>query len=175
MLTEALSILDQYGLADLTMRRLASNLGVQPGALYWHFANKQTLLDAVAAEILAGLPQLRGGDWATAVKLWAARLHALLRAHRSGAEVVSGALALRPWEESPAAMVAAYLTERGIESDTARAFASGLLHLVLGHAAWEEQAAQLAELGIKEGGLPSDSTALLDDAVAMLTAGLGTA
>ncbi|MDQ6741232.1 MAG: TetR family transcriptional regulator, partial [Actinomycetota bacterium] len=31
----ALKILRDYGLADLSMRRLARDLGVQPGALYW--------------------------------------------------------------------------------------------------------------------------------------------
>ena len=51
----AMAILDEYGLADLTMRRLASSLGVQPGALYWHFPNKQTLLGALADRILAPL------------------------------------------------------------------------------------------------------------------------
>lgn len=44
VLDGAMAILDEFGLADLTMRRLATSLGVQPGALYWHFPNKQTLL-----------------------------------------------------------------------------------------------------------------------------------
>ena len=45
-------MLDRYGLADLTMRRLATELGVQPSALYHHFPNKQALLAAVADEVL---------------------------------------------------------------------------------------------------------------------------
>jgi AcrR family transcriptional regulator len=48
----ATAILDDYGIADLTMRRLARELNVTPGALYWHFANKQQLLGAVADRIL---------------------------------------------------------------------------------------------------------------------------
>ena len=48
----AIAVLDAYGLADLTMRRLGAELGVQPSALYHHFANKQALLAAVADEIL---------------------------------------------------------------------------------------------------------------------------
>jgi AcrR family transcriptional regulator len=32
----AMDILRNYGLGDLSMRRLARDLGVQPGALYWH-------------------------------------------------------------------------------------------------------------------------------------------
>ena len=46
-------ILDAYGLGDLSMRRLAERLGVKAGALYWHVANKQSLLAAVSDEILA--------------------------------------------------------------------------------------------------------------------------
>ena len=39
----ALELLSGYGLADVSMRRVASSLGVAPGALYWHIANKQEL------------------------------------------------------------------------------------------------------------------------------------
>ncbi len=55
VLDGAMAILDEFGLADLTMRRLATSLGVQPGALYWHFPNKQTLLGAVVDKILEDL------------------------------------------------------------------------------------------------------------------------
>ncbi|MGZ8713533.1 MAG: helix-turn-helix domain-containing protein, partial [Mycobacterium sp.] len=48
----AAALLDEYGIADLTMRRLARELSVSPGALYWHFANKQELLGAISDRIL---------------------------------------------------------------------------------------------------------------------------
>jgi AcrR family transcriptional regulator len=48
----ATAILDNYGIADLTMRRLGRELNVSPGALYWHFANKQQLLGAIADRLL---------------------------------------------------------------------------------------------------------------------------
>ncbi|GMA92600.1 hypothetical protein GCM10025869_31290 [Homoserinibacter gongjuensis] len=47
----ALRILDEWGLSELTMRRLGAALEVQPSALYHHFENKQTLLAAVADRI----------------------------------------------------------------------------------------------------------------------------
>ena len=47
-----LAILDEYGLGDLSMRRVADALGVQAGALYYHVPNKQSLLAAIADEIL---------------------------------------------------------------------------------------------------------------------------
>ena len=48
VVARALEVLDTYGLGDLTMRRLGTELGVQPSALYHHFATKQLLLAAVA-------------------------------------------------------------------------------------------------------------------------------
>jgi TetR/AcrR family transcriptional regulator, tetracycline repressor protein len=41
----AIRLLDEVGLDGLTMRRLAQELGVQAPTLYWHFENKQELLD----------------------------------------------------------------------------------------------------------------------------------
>ncbi|HRO29720.1 MULTISPECIES: TetR/AcrR family transcriptional regulator [Micrococcaceae] len=51
----ALAILTRFGLADLSMRRLARELDVQVGALYWHVKSKQELLVGVAARLLSGL------------------------------------------------------------------------------------------------------------------------
>ena len=48
----AIALLDADGLDALTMRKLATRLGVQAGALYWHFANKRALLDAMADRFL---------------------------------------------------------------------------------------------------------------------------
>ncbi|MDY6999879.1 MAG: helix-turn-helix domain-containing protein, partial [Actinomycetota bacterium] len=58
----ATTLLDDYGIADLSMRRLARELAVSPGALYWHFANKQELLGAVADRILEPVTDAPG-DW----------------------------------------------------------------------------------------------------------------
>ena len=57
----ATTLLDDYGIADLTMRRLARELQVSPGALYWHFANKQQLLGAVADRILESVDDVPAG------------------------------------------------------------------------------------------------------------------
>jgi TetR/AcrR family transcriptional regulator, tetracycline repressor protein len=58
----ALDILTRFGLADLSMRRLARELDVQVGALYWHVKNKQELLVGVAARLLSGLDGADGLD-----------------------------------------------------------------------------------------------------------------
>jgi AcrR family transcriptional regulator len=56
VLEAALKLLDELGLPDLTMRKLAASLDVQPSALYWHYPNKQTLLAEVSDTIVAGCP-----------------------------------------------------------------------------------------------------------------------
>jgi TetR/AcrR family tetracycline transcriptional repressor len=43
----ALALTDAEGLEGLTIRRLAQHLGVTPMALYWHFKNKDELLDGL--------------------------------------------------------------------------------------------------------------------------------
>src|SRR5260370_28603336 len=55
----ALTLLDEVGLEGLTMRRLATALKIQAPSLYWHFPNKQALLDGMADAIfgVASLPR----------------------------------------------------------------------------------------------------------------------
>lgn len=49
----ALQLLNEVGMDKLSTRALAARLGVAQPALYWHFANKSELLDALNAEVLA--------------------------------------------------------------------------------------------------------------------------
>ncbi|WP_377268039.1 TetR family transcriptional regulator [Peterkaempfera sp. SMS 1(5)a] len=53
VLTEALVLADREGLAALTMRRLATRLGVEPMALYRYAAGKQALLDGLVEAFFA--------------------------------------------------------------------------------------------------------------------------
>ncbi|GBE66189.1 TetR family transcriptional regulator [Mycobacterium sp. MFM001] len=91
----AAAILDQYGIADLTMRRLARELGITPGALYWHFPSKQELLGAVADRILqpAGTEARPDAAWPLRVRTICARLRDALLSHTDGAELVSASFA----------------------------------------------------------------------------------
>lgn len=51
---KALEIGDAEGLDAVTIRRLATDLGVTPMALYWHFKNKEQLLIGMADHLIAG-------------------------------------------------------------------------------------------------------------------------
>jgi AcrR family transcriptional regulator len=50
----ALEIGDVEGLDAVTIRRLASDLGVTPMALYWHFKNKEQLIIGMADHLIGG-------------------------------------------------------------------------------------------------------------------------
>jgi len=170
IVTTALNLLDTYGLPDMSMRRIASVLSVQPSALYWYFDSKQELLAAVADAILEDLPRFHGGDL-TRLRLWAARLHALLMNHRNGAELVWSVLCLTPWESGIGFQVEEELTQSGLSPAASRTAAQGILHLVLGHAFDDDQRQQAAQLNLAPGPSP-DSPKDLDDMVAVFVAGI---
>ncbi|MGY5766631.1 TetR family transcriptional regulator [Brachybacterium sp. DNPG3] len=152
----ALRILDELGLADLTMRRLASELAVQPSALYWHFADKQTLLAGVADRIvpLAPVPGDRpaeGEGWDQRLRSEAAALRAALLAHRDSAEVVSSTIALGLGANPSLARLRRAFDGERVDALMADRAASSMLHLVLGHVSLEQQRVQYERLGVRGG------------------------
>lgn len=149
-MTAAVNILNEFGLADLSMRRIAAALDVRPGALYWHVENKQSLLAAVAEEILAGLDRPTGPD-PGAIAAYARSLRAHLLAHRDGAEVVSAVLAMRLPTRSPVTELAGALQARPMGVPTADAAAALIVHFVIGHTLDCQGYAQSRALGVTEG------------------------
>lgn len=113
ILTAAFDILDEFGLGDLTMRRLARTLDVAPGALYWHFPSKQDLLGGIADRILEPTGDADDAeataDWQSRARGTAATLLSQLTGTRDGAEVVSAALATGTVSHDPAQTLAASL------------------------------------------------------------------
>lgn len=158
----ALRILDEYGLPDLTMRRLAAALDVQPSALYWHFPNKQTLLADLADRIVARTRPVLDDDvpWRERTRLEAAGLRDALLAYRDGAEVVSSTLALGLGLSDLVGRLGSPLRDGGFDAVTSRRAATVLLHFVLGHVAHEQQRLQYDSLGVAENGAaPEDAGA----------------
>jgi TetR/AcrR family transcriptional regulator, tetracycline repressor protein len=89
---DALDILDEEGIDGLTMRALAKKLKIQAPSLYWHFANKQELVDALADALMEPVARIidAQADWqAVFTKLAREIRHALL-ARRDGARVFAG-------------------------------------------------------------------------------------
>ena len=91
----ALRVLDEVGLEGLTLRKIAAALDVQAPALYWHFKNKQALLDEMATTVFAdtirdsGLPSA-DGTWAEWAAAYGQELRQMLLRYRDGAKMFSG-------------------------------------------------------------------------------------
>jgi AcrR family transcriptional regulator len=90
----ALRLLDKVGLEGLTLRRLARELHVQAPALYWHFKNKQELLDEMATSVLVDavgsiLPG-EHGNWREWAMYFGKEMRRMLSRHRDGAKMFSG-------------------------------------------------------------------------------------
>ncbi|AKK11425.1 transcriptional regulator, TetR family [Corynebacterium uterequi] len=131
----ATEILDTYGLADMTMRRVATQLQVAPGALYWHVPNKQALLAAVAARILS--PCLSAGAPSDA-REFCGLLYEQLRSVTDAADVVAAALA--PAESPLRSALHEQLRARLSGVDDAELVADALVLLIVGATAREQLA-----------------------------------
>jgi AcrR family transcriptional regulator len=142
----ALEVLDRHGLADLSMRRLAADLDVQPSALYWHFASKQALLAAVADEVLRrGARPVPEGAWAEQVTAFAHQLRDAMLAYRDGAELVATAQAFGLGEADPVGRLVDLLG--GDDEALARVAATTVMHFVLGHVTDEQMSLQASSAG----------------------------
>lgn len=140
----ALALLDEVGLDGLTVRRLAARLGVQNPALYWHFKNKQALLDAMAttmlADTLAGIhPPSTNDMWAEWLAEVAERFRRALLTYRDGARVVATADLAGSELLAVQEMAMGVLTAAGFEQRTALVSVVAIFDYTLG-AAFEEQA-----------------------------------
>jgi TetR/AcrR family transcriptional regulator, tetracycline repressor protein len=157
----ATTLLDSYGIADLTMRRLARELDVSPGALYWHFANKQQLLGAVADRILEAADDVLG-HWRERVTGICSALRDALLSHTDGAELVSASFAAG--QSAVMARILAQLAEAaaeaGVESTHAELAARTVVYYVLGFTVDEQSRLQWDAAGAE---LPDEQSVLTTD------------
>jgi TetR/AcrR family transcriptional regulator, tetracycline repressor protein len=152
----ALRILDEFGLADLSMRRLAGVLDVQPSALYWHVPNKQTLLALVSDQIIErgrvvdreAFNQDGALDWKALTLAESLALRDALLAFRDGAEVVSSTLALGLGADGALARIRDGIDAVCTDGEIARVTAESILFLVIGQVWHEQQRMQADSLGV---------------------------
>ncbi|MEU7617668.1 TetR/AcrR family transcriptional regulator C-terminal domain-containing protein [Micromonospora rifamycinica] len=82
VLRAAVALADDAGIASLSMRNLAQELGVVPMALYKHVANKDELLDGMIDVIVGEIdPLLPETDWQRAVRRRILSARQVLRRH----------------------------------------------------------------------------------------------
>ncbi|MGW2250599.1 TetR/AcrR family transcriptional regulator C-terminal domain-containing protein [Kitasatospora sp. NPDC001660] len=93
----ALKVLERDGLAGLSMRKVAAEVGVKAASLYWHVRNKEELIDLLNDAIMSRAePPPREGGWREQLHAYCLRHRQLLLDNRDAAKVVAGRMGLGP-------------------------------------------------------------------------------
>ncbi|MCX3063104.1 TetR/AcrR family transcriptional regulator [Streptomyces beihaiensis] len=149
----ARALVDTEGLAAVSTRRLAAELGVSGPSLYNHFRTKDQILEAVADSVSAqvDLTMFEAGDerdWRTALHDWAVSYRAALRAHPNIVPVLARGPGRRPAGLRLADAVFGAMTEAGWPPAQATSIGALMRYFVTGSA-----------LGSFAGGFVDDETA----------------
>lgn len=148
----ALDLLDEDGLNELSMRKLARRLDMQAPALYWHFKNKEVLIDYMAEAILraefAELEPRRPDEaWQDWLITNGKRLRKAMKSHRDGARIVAGAhlypavTLMRIFEVSMES-----LTSAGMDLQKANLLITTAVHFIFGNVIEEQASPTLEEI-----------------------------
>ncbi|WP_405498176.1 TetR family transcriptional regulator [Nocardia sp. NBC_00511] len=122
----ALTLIDRDGLGELSMRKLAAELGVQAASLYTHYPTKDAVLDEIAAGIMARVDTsaFDRGNWRDGLTSWARSYRTALVRHPNfvaylaagpgtreenlrAADAVHGGLVAAGWPPRDATMIGA--------------------------------------------------------------------
>ena len=106
----ALAIADAEGADSVTIRRLARELSLTPMALYWHFTDKDDLLDALADRLIAEIDPT-----VDETAPWQRQFGALLEAHLAVLRAHPAASALL-WKRNNASDAALRVTEVALDA-----------------------------------------------------------
>lgn len=156
ILDTALSIIDDAGVDGLTMRRLGTEIGVDPMMVYRHFPNKAAVLDGVMERIWAGVRIDLTSDDAPWQDALAELMHGLRRSllvHPRAISIVGTRPATGPELFALMDRFIAMLTAAGMQVDSRSAdLLNALVNYTVGHV--------LAEAGDPVGGEADDQSHL---------------
>jgi len=133
IVASAVSLADAEGLEAVTVRRLAQEHGVTPMAMYWHFNDKEALLNGIAEHLIAAveLPEPSDQPWDVQLREILESLLEAIRPHPS----VAGLAPKRILSSEPGLALAeralGLLREAGFGPDRAASVGSFLLCAVV--------------------------------------------
>jgi len=135
----AFRVLDRDGAGNLSMRRVAEELGTGPASLYWHVTGKDALIDLMVDQ-LAGevsLPEPDPAHWQEQLREWVLEVRRVFDRHPGAAGLTLGRIPVGPnvvrWLEWTLTL----LRGAGIPDQVA-AYAGDLVGLYLGAISYEE-------------------------------------
>ena len=97
IVTTAIALLDEGGLAALSLRKLAARLGISAPTLYWHVRDKRELLDLMSERIVADYrdrnpppADIAGWEWHRRIAYFARMRYRALIEIRDAPQVMAG-------------------------------------------------------------------------------------
>ena len=143
----ALALADSDGLDALTIRRLATELGVTPMALYWHFRSKEELIAGLAdrlwGEIRTDVDP--ADDWAGQLRGMLESLIDVLRSHSSASTLLLSSEKLGPSHWQATETTLEILRTAGFDPEHASEIAKSAL--------WTGLTLVMSEPGFNDAGL----------------------
>lgn len=130
-------LVDAEGLAAVSTRRLAAELGVSGPSLYNHFRTKDQILEAVADSVSAQVDLSMfsdGRDWRTALHDWAVSYRSALRDHPNIVPVLATGPGRRPAGLRLADAVYGGMVEAGWPPAQATSIGALMRYFVMGSA-----------------------------------------
>jgi AcrR family transcriptional regulator len=159
----ALAILDREGLRELTMRRLADELGTGPASLYRHIASREELLVELADRLIGELPAPDDSlGWRDTVEQLAHELRRILLAHGGVVLLITNGPLLGPNSMRLREMFWRVMDRDGCEPQFAVQTYFTIIHFVVCSALFGEQPA--TRLGIGQPARRAPGPALSDRA-----------
>jgi TetR/AcrR family transcriptional regulator, tetracycline repressor protein len=141
----ALEAIDEAGLESVSMRMLASALGVKASSLYYHFESKDELMTGVAEFLYRTLGRPPSeGEWAYQVKGTFIQLQDFIQMHPNAAPLLVRGLAYSPAAKKRANVLLRMICRGGLNPAASASLVSNLVALLVGHsllALWVEREA----------------------------------
>jgi AcrR family transcriptional regulator len=148
VLDAALDLIDQHGVAALSMRRLGAELGVEAMTLYHYLPNKDALLDGVVERVMAqATAQPLAGPWDQALAGYARSLREALLRHPGAVPLVATRPAVTPATLRAAERGLALLCAAGFPVGRALDTVNALTLFVVAHATAEVSTAPINATG----------------------------
>ena len=120
VLDAAIDLADREGIAAVSMRRLAQELGVEAMSLYTHVRSKDDLLDGMADAVVARVsPPVRPGGWLMTLRAMVLAARRELLRHPWSARVIETRAAPGPATIAYMDRIARILREGGFSADLA--------------------------------------------------------
>jgi TetR/AcrR family transcriptional regulator, tetracycline repressor protein len=139
IIERAVEIADAEGIEAVSMRRIASDLGATPMALYNHVANKDELMSGIAGQLLReiDIASIDMSDWAKAIKTGYTEFRRVLLRHPKLLPVLQRKSEMSPDALRPIELAISILQGAGFSPEESLHAHWTLSGFAMGHVLWQ--------------------------------------